>query len=324
MARLIITSIAVYLLTAPTVLACDCEYQGSFMKMTQRTPLVAVVKVIKYLTFKEIYYVKTPMSMEVEIVEIYKGKEDRKTVIVWGDIGYLCRPYLSEFKEGQYYAIAFDKGNFHGRHPDEKDTDYSISICGAYWVTVDFGKSNVTGDIDSGNRTISTIRLPDLRSRLMNAEQSNKVSGLQIQNTDSSIAFKPCLTPISYAVDDMLLKEQVGQSLSKPSTNPIFKGGVDELKKYFSSNPLTDTKAKGIVFRVHIGFVVNCSGQYGNLQIISKGKGDFEMLAQQVLANAEKMPQYWQSATVDNKTVDSYQILSFTVVGGALDKVSYR
>ena len=105
---------------------------------------------------------------------------------------------------------------------------------------------------------------------------------------------------------------------------PTFKGGLDELKKYFLSNPLTDTKAKDIVFRVHIGFVVNCSGQFGNFQIISKGKGDMQILAQQVLAIAEKMPQYWQAATVDNKTVDSYQILSFTVVGGALDKVSYR
>ena len=42
------------------------------------------------------------MSMEVEIIEIYKGEETRKSVIVWGDIGNLCRPYLSAFKEGQY------------------------------------------------------------------------------------------------------------------------------------------------------------------------------------------------------------------------------
>jgi hypothetical protein len=149
------------------------------------------------------------------------------------------------------------------------------------------------------------------------------VSG-QAQNADSSTTFKSCSTSIEYAVDDMLLKEQVGQNLPKPTTNPTFKGGLDEFKKYFSSNPITDSKANDIVFRVHIGFVVNCNGQYGNLKIISKGKGDLQILAQQVSTIAEKMPQNWQPATADNKSVDSYQILSFTLVGGVLDKVSYR
>lgn len=166
MTRLIITFFATYLLATTTVFACECDYQGSFIKMAQRTPLVSLIKVTKYLTFKDIYDVKTPMSMEVEIVEVYKGKENRKTVIVWGDIGNLCRPYLSEFKEGQYYVIAFDKGNFGRGHPDEKETDYSISICGAYWLTADFDKSKVSGDIDSENRTVSTLSFSELKSRL--------------------------------------------------------------------------------------------------------------------------------------------------------------
>ena len=155
-----------YLLATTSVFACDCDYHGSFIKMAKLTPFVALVRVTKYLTFKNIYDTNTPMSMEVEIVEVYKGKETRKSVIVWGDIGDLCRPYLSEFKEGEYYVIAFDKGSFGGGHPDEKDTDYSIGICGAYWLAVDFDKSKVSGDIDSANRTTSTINLSELKSRL--------------------------------------------------------------------------------------------------------------------------------------------------------------
>jgi len=168
MIRQVITFLIVYLLATNKAFACDCDYKGSFLKMSQRTPLIALVKVTKYLTFKNIYDVKTPMSMEVEIIEVYKGNETRKTFVVWGDIGDLCRPYLSEFKEGQYYVIAFDKGNFGGGHPDEKDTDYSICGCGAYWLTVDIDKSNVTGDIDSQNRTNSTLNLLELKSRLIN------------------------------------------------------------------------------------------------------------------------------------------------------------
>ena len=134
--------------------------------MSERTPLVALVKVTKYLTFKEIYDSKTPMSMEVETIEVYKGKEARKSITVWGDIGNLCRPYLSQFKEGEYYVIAFDKGNYGGGHPDEKDTDYTISICGGYWLTVDFDKSTVSGDIDSKDQKTTTISLGVLKSKL--------------------------------------------------------------------------------------------------------------------------------------------------------------
>ena len=87
--------------------ACDCGYGGSFLKMSPNTQLISLIKVTKFLTFKDIYGEKTPMSMEVEIIETYKGIESRKTIIVWGDPGHLCRPYLSTFKEGQYYVIAF-------------------------------------------------------------------------------------------------------------------------------------------------------------------------------------------------------------------------
>ena len=148
------------------IFACDCGYHGSFLKMSKRTPLVALVKVTKYLTFKDIYNSKTPMSMEVEIIDIYKGKELRKTITVWGDIGNLCRPYLSNFKEGQFYVIAFDNGNYSGGHPNEKDSDYSIFNCGCYWLTIDFSKMKAMGDIESENRTVTTIDLKSLKYKI--------------------------------------------------------------------------------------------------------------------------------------------------------------
>ncbi|MCF1717031.1 hypothetical protein L0U88_20480 [Flavihumibacter sp. RY-1] len=146
----------------------------------------------------------------------------------------------------------------------------------------------------------------------------------QTQLADTTTQVKSCAEPVNYSVEDMVLKAQVGQSLTKPEANPTFKGGLDELKKYFASHSLTDTRAKDIVFKVHIGFIINCNGQAGNFQIVSKGKGDLQELAQQVLTVVKDMPQNWQPASFDNKSVDCYQILSFTIVGGALDKVSYR
>lgn len=154
----------VLLTIGQTILACDCDSQGAFLKVAPNSKLVALVKVTKYLTFKDIYEVKTPMSMEVEIIEIYKGEESRKTIIVWGDIGNLCRPYLSRFKEGQYYIIAFSGGSNGSKgfaHENEKTTDYSISICGEYWLDVDIKQQIAIGSVTEkqNNITLETLKI---------------------------------------------------------------------------------------------------------------------------------------------------------------------
>lgn len=158
-------------LIAQTAPACQCDYRGPFLKMSKHTPLVALVKVTKHLSFKNIYDVKTPMSMEVEIVEVYKGNESRKTITVWGDNGILCRPYLSEFKEQEYFVIAFYKsGSFRG-NDGEKESDYFISVCGAYWLNVDYKNSTATGDVKSNNMKAVTIKLSDLTADLLKEEK---------------------------------------------------------------------------------------------------------------------------------------------------------
>jgi hypothetical protein len=126
-----------------------------------------------------------------------------------------------------------------------------------------------------------------------------------------------------YSVDDFLVKEKFGV-IANPTTNPTFNGGLDELKKYFAANPLTDEKVTQLIFRVSIAFVVTCEGKAGNFVIVTKGRGDLATYANQVLAIVNKMPQKWQPATVDGKAVDSYQVLSFSPTSGQLDKVSYR
>jgi hypothetical protein len=139
---------------------------------------------------------------------------------------------------------------------------------------------------------------------------------------DSIVKVNACSQTI-YSVDDFLVKEKFGE-LAKPTTNPTFTGGLDELKKYFSANPLTDEKAKQMIFRVSIAFLVTCDGKVGNFVIVTKGKGDLATYANQVLAIVNKMPQNWQPATVDGKPVDCYQVLNFSPTSGQLDKVSYR
>jgi hypothetical protein len=139
---------------------------------------------------------------------------------------------------------------------------------------------------------------------------------------DSIRKSTPCWSTI-YAVEDFLLKEKVGE-LPKPDKAPEFIGGIEELKKYFAAHPLTDEKTKQMVFRVSISFLVTCDGHAGNFQIVTKGRGDLETYANQVLAIVNSMPQSWKAALKDGKGVDCYQVLSFSVVNGQLDKVTYR
>ncbi|MEC4005823.1 hypothetical protein OX283_014220 [Flavobacterium sp. SUN052] len=149
-----------------TAFACDCDSQGEFLKVAPKTKLVALVKITKYLTFRDIYEEKTPMSMEVEIIEMYKGAEKRKSITVWGDFGNLCRPYLSIFEVGKFYVIAFDAGIDGSKgfaHKNEKITDFSISVCGDYWLDVDIKKKIAKGSVTEKQTQIS---LKDLRTKL--------------------------------------------------------------------------------------------------------------------------------------------------------------
>jgi hypothetical protein len=161
-------------LNVSQVFACSCNYAGSFVKMAARTSLVALVKVVKFTSTIKINTGKEtdmPLSMEVEIIETYKGTESRKRITVWGDNGALCRPYLNNFSEGKYYLIAFSEAG----HNDEKKDDYSISVCGCYWLNVDFDKQTATGDIDSPDKRMdTTLALAQVKNKISNNSYEQK------------------------------------------------------------------------------------------------------------------------------------------------------
>lgn len=135
------------LLINASAIACDCDQNNPFISSARSAKLVALVKVKKFLSYAEIYAKQEPMSMEVEIVEVFKGNETRKKITVWGDNGMLCRPYLSRFNKGEYYVIAFNEGEEGYGHSQEKRSDYSISSCGTYWLSANKKKQQANGNI---------------------------------------------------------------------------------------------------------------------------------------------------------------------------------
>lgn len=85
-----------------------------------------------YLSFSG----EIPMSMEIEILELLKGDDTIKTAKVWGDSGFLCRPYLSVFQSDSVWVMALFKSDGKWGHPDEKEGDYFISGFGTYYLEV--------------------------------------------------------------------------------------------------------------------------------------------------------------------------------------------
>lgn len=126
-----------------------------------------------------------------------------------------------------------------------------------------------------------------------------------------------------YSVSDALLNQKLG-SHQAPDQNPKYEEGLETLKDFFAKNSLADKRAKGMVFRVHIGFVVNCRGEAGHFEIVSEGKGDLKELGEEVLKIARAIPGKWIPASANGQSVDCHQVLSFTVAAGKLDRVTYR
>jgi hypothetical protein len=147
--KLIIFILTFSLLTiTPKIYSCDCDYQGTFLKVARKSSFVAIIKVNRYLTFKSINDKSIPLSIEVEVIRSILGNELRDTIIVWGDNGKLCRPYLNQFEVGKYYAIAFQKLlDPLLENVNNKQNDYYISNCGDYWLTVDFEKKMAYGAV---------------------------------------------------------------------------------------------------------------------------------------------------------------------------------
>ncbi len=126
------------------------------MTVAPKSKLVALVKVNRYLTFKNIYDEQIPLSMEIDIIQVYHGQETRKKVTVWGDNGGLCRPYLNSFKIDSIYMIAFEQGSNTtiNANKEEKETDYAISNCGDYWLTTDMNKRIAIGAVSENQNKI--------------------------------------------------------------------------------------------------------------------------------------------------------------------------
>ncbi|HLP11651.1 MAG TPA: hypothetical protein VK177_06920 [Flavobacteriales bacterium] len=132
--------IAALIFCAAFFICCECDWKGNFITVAPEAPVVVKAKVLGF--FKKNSPpadkdVDIDVKMEVEIMNVFKGKETRKKIMIWGDNGMQCRPYVSAFKKDAVYYIAMNKMN---------DVDYYISVCGEYYLKVKNGKVKMQGN----------------------------------------------------------------------------------------------------------------------------------------------------------------------------------
>lgn len=80
-------------------------------------------------------------GMHVKVLRVLQGNvavDD--TLMVWGDNGACCRPYVSTWTNGDTILWAFNETDFTGNIIDpfgpqlEQEGDYCINGCGVYWL----------------------------------------------------------------------------------------------------------------------------------------------------------------------------------------------
>jgi hypothetical protein len=156
---------------------------------------------------------------------------------------------------------------------------------------------------------------------------SSKFSPRSFEEDEAEMAatsFTLCNEAGVWSVEDKQLAEAVG-NFKAPKKTPEYEGGKTALRNWFLNQPLTAERAKDRLFRVRIGFMVNCKGEAGRWQVISRGKGELFVFANMVLDIVKTMPQKWSSAQ-DKKgnKVDCWQVLEFTVSNGRLTNANYK
>ena len=142
--------ILIILLISIKVNACSCEWSGNFLRIANNSELVIKGKIIEHIyhtengkrftNYDEYFtetlnnefdpYYGTGESIKVEILEIIRGKEERKIIEIFDTDGADCRASISDFKTGKIYVFATYKPERTGtKLPNETINDYAIGSC---------------------------------------------------------------------------------------------------------------------------------------------------------------------------------------------------
>ena len=108
----------------------------------------------------------------------------------------------------------------------------------------------------------------------------------------------------------------LGKKLDQPKEKPEYKGEWWRLVKYYNNNAFDKKRTKDMVFRVSIGFIVNCEGKAGEFKLLSEHEDKELTLAREILRLTRHLPMDWEPAKKKGKSVDCWYVITFTVHNG--------
>jgi hypothetical protein len=159
---------AALLMMPPNGHACSCAWRGPFLTVSRDAPLVVRGKIIRH-------HPGQAPSMDVLVLETFKGGLlDSGMVVQMGD-GMHCRPAVEGFPPGSEWILAL---NGPGSKPGK---GLALSHCGEYWLRVEDGQ--VVGSIDGAEKQVRRMPLAEFRSRFLYSHFQARISA-RIQGGD--------------------------------------------------------------------------------------------------------------------------------------------
>lgn len=153
--------------------------------------------------------------------------------------------------------------------------------------------------------------------------QEKKKEGKKETKKDST-EFKICHKKDVYGVDFKPLELYVGEKLKKPKTPPEYLGENWRLKRHFIDNQFDFNRAKDMVFRVNIAFIVNCEGKAGNFILLSEHEDKELNMAKELVETAKRLQFDWKPATKKKDNVDCWFVISITVFNGEFTTIFWE
>lgn len=146
----------------PSAFACSCAWEGPFLTVVKKSPLVVRGKILRH-------HAGPSPAMDVLVLEtLCGGLLDSGMQVQMGD-GMHCRPLMSDFPIGTEWILAL---NGPGAKPGK---GLALSHCGEYWLATKNGR--VTGSIDGKPGDRKSMTLAELRRRLRYPAFRQKLHG---------------------------------------------------------------------------------------------------------------------------------------------------
>lgn len=127
--------------------ACSCNDAGAFLTIAEKgawTPGTLMIRA-------EVRDHKAH-GMDVKVLEVLNGSEEKSVIRVWGDPGFMCRLYTHGFKKGDKLVLILQRID-DAYYEDERAGDYSLNGCGTFVLRED---KTVTGRITASEKEMSS------------------------------------------------------------------------------------------------------------------------------------------------------------------------